>query len=128
MSNRIDFSHNPKFLQHYQLNNVPETTLLLKSEDLAVSKKTAYKPKSSEGNIVFGLGAIGILLLMSGIQLSFTVNRVPNIIKNIQTEKSFPRTPNTYSEIVSQSNSNSLEVSDMIVKIAIKNSIYQGKF
>ena len=95
MNNQLDSFAERKFFQYYQLNSIPETMLLSEIEDSVTSAKATAKPKNSERNVIFGLGIISILLLISGLQLQRSVNRIPATTKTIQTNRELDASSNT---------------------------------
>lgn len=128
MNNKFDSFAKREFFHYYQSNSIPETMLLAEIEDSVTSAKTTSKPKHSERNIIFGLGIIGILLLISGLQLQRSVNRIPAATKTIQTNREFDASSNIHREIFEQQSYSRIDYSNLLIKNAIKNSISQGKF
>ena len=91
-----DFSSQPKFTRYYGLNNFPEAHFLIEAECFESSVDTINKTKSSAKGILFALGAIITLVVLSVFQLYIALEVVqssPKITKsressNLDTEKS----------------------------------------
>ncbi|MBE9043190.1 hypothetical protein IQ255_01990 [Pleurocapsales cyanobacterium LEGE 10410] len=129
MNNESDFFAELKFAQYYQLNSIPETILLMEAEHSMTSAKTTVESKASERAVIFGLGMISTLLLLSGIQLQRSVNIIPDTIETTQTSRKSNSTPNISFRKFSQQNHQKLGLSKRTIEtFAIKNSISQGKF
>lgn len=128
MNNKFDSSAEREFSYYYQSNSIGETRLLAEIEDSVTSAKTTVESEKSNPNVMFGLGIISILLLISGLQLQRSVYRIPAMTKTIQTNRELDASSNIHREISERQNYSSLNYSDRYMENAIKNSISQGKF
>jgi hypothetical protein len=138
MNEKNDLFAELDFAQYYQLNNVPETALLMEAEFFAQSGRStidAPDPTSLEKRIIFALGFISTLLLSSGILLHRSLNITPAKSEINSSKKVFTFDTDTFSSATSVRELNKSSKRQLIDSspnaiefLAHKNAIAHGKF
>ena len=72
-----DFLTELKFTEYCQLNSIPETMFLIEAECLTSPADTATDTEPSAKGIIFGLGMIATLILLSIFQLYRSLEITP---------------------------------------------------
>ncbi len=132
-NNHINFSSEPEFTKYYGLSDFPEAMFLIEAECFASPADTTTNTESSTKGIIFGLGMVVTLIVLSVLQLYRSIELTPanpEITKSRKLSTS-NREARVIHERKFKSRSNYQRMSgstDKIESFMLKNAIAHGRF
>ncbi len=133
--NQSNFSLKSEFTEYYQLSSVSQTTQPTEAECFNTPADKTINTKISDKGIMFALGFITLLLLLSGVQLHRALKVTSTKSEISKLQKIFTLDTKQLSSVIPERKLNGvqslqeIDISiDEIEMLTIKNAIAQGKF